>query len=435
MDPFVLALFAGIAAAAVLLGLIALLRRYVRILRLFAFPLIVGSLAVGVWVYLRLKPSHGVRLDSFFFWLVAFFLGAALLRVVGLYYFEIYLLAKRGMRLPPLLVGVSVLFAYMVVALLIFRVAFPDVGIAPLLATSAVTSLVLGLALQPILGNFFSGLVITVERPFRINDWIRYGGQGGTEGRVVDITWRTTHLRTRDNDNLIIPNGKIAETEILNFYYPHPLHMERIVVHAQFRTPPHRVERALLDASSRVEGLVENPSAQVFVIDFDEMGVIYELRVWTEDIANLPRIRSQTHREIWEDFRRHGITIPFPVRTLEIEPRARTVEVVSVDKPTVAAATANLWVSEGPDRGRAVMLLDGKPVLVGRSAHCDLALSQQQVSKEHFKLERVDGRYVLEDLQSTVGTTVNGERVERRELRDLDRIAIGETVLIFEHHV
>jgi len=436
VDRFVVALFAGIAAAAVLLGLLALLRRYVRILRLFAFPLIVGSLAVGVWVYIRLKPEHGVRLDSFFFWLVAFFLGAALLRVVGLYYFEIHLLGKRGTHLPPLLVGVSFLFAYVIVALLVFRVAFPDVSIAPLLATSAVTSLVLGLALQPILGNFFSGLVITVERPFRINDWIRYGSKDtGTEGRVVDITWRTTHLRTRDNDNLIIPNGKIAETEILNYYYPHPLHMERVVVHAHFRTPPHRVEKALLDASARVEGLLENPSAQVFVIDFDEMGVIYELRVWTEDIANLPRIRSQTHREIWEEFRRNDISIPFPVRTLEIEPRARTVEVMSVEKPTISAATANLWVSEGPDRGRAILLLDGKPALVGRGNHCDLALSQQQVSKEHFKLERVDGRYVLEDLQSTVGTTVNGERVERRELRDLDRIAIGDTVLIFEHHV
>jgi small-conductance mechanosensitive channel len=430
----VLALFAGIATAAALLALLAVLRRYVRLLRLLAFPLIVGSAAVGVWVYLRLKPEHTLALDSFFIWLVAFFLGAAVLRVLGLYYFEIHLQARRGLLLPPLLVGVSFLLAYLISGLLIFRVAFPDVSIAPLIATSAVTSLVLGLALQPILGNFFAGLVISVERPFRINDWIRYGGPSGTEGRVVDITWRTTHLRTRDNDNLIVPNGKIAETEILNYYYPHPLHMERILVHAHYRTPPHRVERALLDAASRVEGLVENPSGQVFLIDFAESGLVYELRVWTEDIASLPRIRSQTHREIWDEFRRQDIVIPFPIRTLEIEPHARTIEVVNVEKPTVAAATASLWVAEGPDRGRAIVLLDARPVLVGRSAHCDLPLSQQQVSKEHFKLERVDGRYVLEDLKSTVGTTVNGERVERRDLRDLDRIAIGETVLIFEHH-
>jgi small-conductance mechanosensitive channel len=430
----VLALFAGFATAGALLGLIAVLGRYVRLLRLLAFPLVVGAVAIGVWVYLRLKPEHTGALDSFFVWLVAFFLCAALLRVVGLYYFEIHLQTRRGLRLPPLLVGVSFLVAYSAVALLIFRVAFPEVGIAPLLATSAVTSLVLGLALQPILGNFFAGLVLTVERPFRINDWIRVGGPSGIEGRVVDITWRTTHVRTRDNDNLIIPNGKISETEILNYYYPHPLHMERIYVGAHYRTPPHRVERALLDAATRVEGLVENPSSQVFVVKFDDSAVTYELRVWTGDIANLPRIRSQTHREIWEEFRRQDISIPYPIRTLEIEPRARTVEVVSAEKPSVAAVSASLWVAEGPDRGKAIVLLDGESVLVGRASHCNLTLSEQQVSKEHFRLERDAAGYVLQDLQSTVGTEVNGERVERRALRDLDRVTIGETVLIFEHH-
>ncbi len=170
------------------------------------------------------------------------------------------------------------------------------------------------------------------------------------------------------------------------------------------------------------------------MLRFDDSAITYELRVWTEDIAALPRIRSQCHREIWEEFRRHDISIPYPIRTLEIEPRARTVEVVSAEKPSVAAVTASLWVAEGPDRGKAIVLLDGQSALIGRSNHCDLALSEQQVSKEHFRLERDAGGYVLQDLKSTVGTVVNGERVERQALHDLDRISIGETVLIFEHH-
>jgi small-conductance mechanosensitive channel len=435
-----LALLAGIGTAGGLFALIALLRRWVRLLRPLTFPLVVGSIAVGVWVYLRLKPEHQAALDSTYFVLVGFFLAAVLLRVIGLYYFEIYLQTRRGLRLPPLLIGVSFLVAYLAVGLLIFRVAFPEVSVAPLIATSAVTSLVLGLALQPILGNFFAGLVLTVERPFRINDWIRVGGPTGTEGRVVDITWRTTHVRTRDNDNLIIPNGKIAELEVLNYFYPHPLHMERILVGVHYRTPPHRVERAVLDAVARVEGLVENPSSQCFMLHFDDSAITYEIRVWTEDIAALPRIRNQVHREIWEEFRRRDITIPYPIRTLEIEPRARTLELVNVPQPTREVATASLWVTEGPDRGKAIVLLDGKPALIGRATHCDLALSEQQASREHFRIEldvtdaaRGAG-YVLKDLESKIGTVVNGERVEHRALRDLDRIAIGETILIFEHH-
>src|SRR5262249_21345195 len=132
-----------------------------------------------------------------------------------------------------------------------------DVG--PLLATSAVTSLVLGLALQPILANFFAGLVISVERPFRINDWIQVGDQ---EGRVVAITWRTTHLRTRDNDNIVIPNAKLADERVHNFYYPHPLHLLRVRVPVHYRHPPYRVRRVLADAAQGVPGVLDKPSAE-----------------------------------------------------------------------------------------------------------------------------------------------------------------------------
>ena len=421
---------AGIAAMAAVLGVVLVLRRYVRLLRLFGFPLVLAAAALGLGVFRALAPAHSTQVDTFFVWLVAFLLGAALLRVVGLYYFEIFLHGKRGLRLPPLLVGVSFLLAYLLTGFLVFRFTFGTVSFGPLLATSAVTSLVLGLALQPILGNFFAGLVLTVERPFRINDWVKVAG---TEGRVVQITWRTTHLRTRDNDNLVIPNGKIADQEILNYFYPDPLHMERIYVHAHYSTPPHRVERALLEAASRVEGLLERPSATVFLLGFDDSGIKYELRVWTEDIAGLPRISNQCRREIWEEFRRRGIVIPYPIRTLELEPRARTIEVVSAPSPTVAVPVAHLWVADGPYRGKAVALA-GESILVGRSSQCDLALNAPQVSKEHLRLERDGDSWVLRDLQSSLGTTVNGERVEHRALRDLDRIAIGDTVLIFEHH-
>ena len=135
-------------------------------------------------------------------------------------------------------------------------IAFPGLNIGPLLASGAVTSLVLGLALQPILGNFFSGLVISLERPFRIDDWIEYQG---IEAKVVGITWRTTRLRTRDNDDLVVSNARIAQEDVKNFYYPHPLHMERIYVGVHYRTPPYRVKQALLRAAARVDKVLDKP--------------------------------------------------------------------------------------------------------------------------------------------------------------------------------
>src|SRR4030095_9194813 len=120
-----------------------------------------------------------------------------------------------------------------------------------LLPPPRVPPLALGLALQPILGNFFAGLVISLEKPFRINDWIRVGDD---EGRVVAITWRTTHLRPPHNDNIVIPNGKIADERVLNYYYPHPMHLERVYVGVHYKTPPYRAKRALLEAAVGVAG-------------------------------------------------------------------------------------------------------------------------------------------------------------------------------------
>ena len=57
--------------------------------------------------------------------------------------------------------------------------------------------------------------MLSLEQPFRINDWIRYDD---TDARVVKMTWRTTHLRTRDNDDLVVPNARLADGELLNYF-------------------------------------------------------------------------------------------------------------------------------------------------------------------------------------------------------------------------
>ena len=86
-----------------------------------------------------------------------------------------------------------------------------------------------------------------------------------------------------------------------------------------YRTPPYRVKQALLDAADRTEGVLEKPSPEVYLLDFGDSAILYELRIWIEDIAHRPRIGSHCRSEIWEEFRRQGITIPYPIRTLEFE--------------------------------------------------------------------------------------------------------------------
>ncbi len=422
-----LALFGGVAAFALLTVAITAASRKVYLLRQVIFPLIVGAGVAAIQVYLWIVPKAGPVAVSLRNWLLAFLLIAGVLRLLGLYLFDVHLPARRGLRLPTMLPAVTMLLVYTIAALITLRLTFPKLDIAPLLATSAVTSLVLGLALQPILGNFFAGLVISAERPYRINDWIRVGDD---EGRVVAINWRTTHIRTRDNDDIVLPNAKMADERILNFYYPHTMHMIRTVIGAHYETPPYRVRRTLLEAAHAVRGVLENPAPEIFLLDFADSAILYEVRTFIEDVAQAPRIHSDLRYRIWEELRREGIQIPYPMRTIHLEPRARKVGTGDATEPPTAPP-ARLFVADGADRGKSLPL-GAEPATVGRSRSCSLSLAEVNASKEHLRIEWTESGYLLTDLGSSYGTRVNGRAASAAQLRPFDRIAIGETVLVFE---
>jgi small-conductance mechanosensitive channel len=417
-----LALAASLGTAALLIGAVLYLRRSLTIVRQLSFVLCVGAIAAALGMYALAGGPLPVDFEQVFGWLVVFLAAITLLRLIGLYVFDIHFRAHRGVQLPPLLAPATQAAAYLVTAFVLLRAWFPGLNLGPLLATSAVTSLVLGLALQPILGNLFAGIVISLEKPFRLEDWIKVGQ---VEGRVVEITWRTTHVRTRDNDNLIVPNGKIAEDYVLNFYYPNQMHLARVHVGAHYAVPPYRVRRALLECVAGVDGALDKPSPDVYVKEFGASAIEYELRVWIMDVADVDRIKSELMSRIWESFKRHGITIPFPIRTLEFAPRPKT------PARTTTMPCGRLFILEGAGSGATVELSE-RMLLVGRSDQAGLRLDDAQVSKEHARIEWTGTGYAIADLDSSFGTWVNGVRVSRGDLHPMDRITIGGTVLVFE---
>ncbi len=415
-----LTILCSFAVSAILISIVISLRRLL-IVRQLSFVLVVAAVAAGLRIFTLFTPGKYETFDQVLSWVLLFLGAITAIRLAGLLYFDLHL-PHRGVRLPSLLPMVTVGAAYFIAALITFKISFPEVGLAGLVTGSAITSLVIGLALQPILGNIFAGIVIGLEKPFRINDWIKIGD---IEGRVVSISWRTTHLRTRDSDNLIIPNAKMADDRILNYYYPHPMHLEKIVFGADYKSPPYRVRQALLAAAAGVPGALEKPTPDVFVLAFGESAIQYELRVWIEDIAQRPRIGSDIRTRVWEEFGRRGITIPFPMRTLAMAPRPR--------KSAAAgrSASARLFVALGQEAGHE-LAIGGARVLVGRTRTCDLPLTDTQASKEHIAIELQPEGFVLTDLETSNGTKLNGEPVTRAVLQHMDRIFIGDTVLVFE---
>lgn len=365
----------GVPAAVVYVALLALRRRYPA-MRALGLPVSLVAFALGVAIANVAGVGDMDRGGGVLAAIIWFFLIVMVIRGVTYLGYEVLLRRQWDIEVPPLLPRVTRFFIYAVSGAAIVTVAFPDTNVGPLLATSAVTSLVLGLALQPILTNFFAGVVIALERPFRINDWIQVGEH---EGRVTQITWRTTSIRTRQNDTVIFPNANMARETLTNYLYPHPLHMSRIYVGAHFLTPPHKVKAAMLAAAGQVDGVLARPSAEVYVNNFDESSITYELRSWVDDMGPLRRIESALRTQIWEQFRRNDIVIPFPIRTLEISPPDRSTRDPGSPPP------ARLVVSEGTGRGDSLELGAGD-LVVGRDPECDLVLSDPAASKRHLSI-------------------------------------------------
>lgn len=424
-----LTVLGSVGVLSLLIVILAALQRRFFWVRQLAFPLYVAAGVATLGIFARLQPWYQpVAVGRVLDWAWLFLGLITIFRLLGLYLFDVHLTAKREMRLPPLLPMVTMALIYLVTAFVTLRLSFPKLDVTALVATSAITSLVLGLALQPILGNFFAGLVISIEKPFRINDWIKVGEQ---EGRVTAITWRTTHLRTRDNDNLVIPNSKMADERVLNYLYPHPVHREKVRVGAPFDEPPYRVRRVLLDCVSGVSGVLDKPAPDVLLVSFEASAILYELRVWIDDVAQSHTIASDLRARIWEEFHREGIVIPYPVQTVEIARPVRH-RPETAEKEAAGPRSARLFVAEGPERGRSLALDGGGPATVGRSRSCSLALTDPNCSKEHLRLAWEDGAWMMTDLGSSKGTRVNGKPAERALLQPFDRIAVGDTVMIFE---
>ncbi len=378
------------------------------------------AFSAAVWLFFRLAG-----LPAFEKYASALAVAAALGGVVHIvisFLFTVFFSRRRDIHLPPLLRNVILGVTYISILLVALKAAVPEFSLSPLLLASGVLSLVLGLALQDVLSNLIAGVTLSVEKPLRKDDWVVIGGK---EGKVVEITWRTTKIVTRRNDYLIFPNRLVAEGEVTNYNYPDRIHQQIIEVGLPYSTLPTIAEEALLEAAARVPDVLDRPRPIVYLRSFDDSAITYGLKVAVDHYDHLWVIESDIRKEIYFALKRYGVVIPFPIRTVQLhqgeppstewkEPYLRRLQVVS-----------------GHRKGD-VFPLQQETVGIGRGAECEIDLRDPTTSKEHARIVRRDNEYFIEDTGSKHGTFVNGGKVEKKKLRSGDEIAIGDSVLRFE---
>jgi len=174
----------------------------------------------------------------------------------------------------------------------------------------------LGFAFKDLFGNIIAGMVILTQQKFKIEDVIKVNGQ---LGRITSIEMRTTEVRAFDGTNLIIPNADMLTNTVQN-YTANTFRRLSLEVGVHYSTPlPYAIDTAL--AAVKSHGLVvADPKPEVLTTAFGESSVTLEVRFWIESTARWWSVHSEVVQAIKAGFDEAGITIPFPIRTLSLDP-------------------------------------------------------------------------------------------------------------------
>ena len=241
---------------------------------------------------------------------IIFFIIVFILRLFDSFLHIWYIKRKLPFPLPKVLHSFIMLVLYLVVFFGILK-AMLGINITPFLATSAVLTMVLGLSLQGVLGNIFSGLSLHMIDTLKREDWIKVGA--ADEGRVIETNWRETKILDRYSNVVIIPNNVVASEILINYSRPDVKTALTFPVKVSFGSPPASVTKALQEAASNVPEILASPTPQVYSTGYDDFGVSYTLKFWIADYSQKYEIIGKIGRLIWYKLKRQKIEIPVPV--------------------------------------------------------------------------------------------------------------------------
>lgn len=260
------------------------------------------------------------------------------------------------------------------------------------LVSSTVISAVVGLALQDVLKNVFSGMALELERPFQRGDWILVDGQ---PLQVIDTSWRSTRLRSNEGVEVYEPNSAFSTARLTRYGSGAQAVGINFQVGLSYDAPPAKVKAALVAAAKSAPRAVATPAPEAFLDSYGDSAIVYRLRVWTHAVGQLTAFRDEVYSRVWYELQRQDLAVPFPIRTVQVHhadrerrgreharvERARrllgAVDIFRELEPQVierlAQATAlrhydrgELLVREG-ERGESLFVVERGRVLVSKS--------------------------------------------------------------------
>jgi small-conductance mechanosensitive channel/CRP-like cAMP-binding protein len=242
---------------------------------------------------------------------------ALIVALINRYVWDLYFEKKRQTPIPHFLREVVGGIIFLIVLLFILSYGYhAETQLKGLLAGSGVIAIILGFAGQNLFAGIIGGISIQINRPYKVGDWLQVGERFA---EVKEINWRSTRLCTNDNIYLDIPNNEMVSHEIVNLHYPTEVHAMRIRVGVEYKNPPNVVKDALYRAASTAKNVLPEPKVRIFLVDFADFAVIYEIKYYMGNHSRINETNDAVRTNVWYELKRRGITIPFPIRTLQVQ--------------------------------------------------------------------------------------------------------------------
>jgi len=199
-----------------------------------------------------------------------------------------------------------------------FAVAFDTLGInlSALFAAGAIAAIALGIAMQNISQDFVAGVILLLERSIKPGDVLE------VEGRFVRVDRmgvRATIAHTLDDEELIMPNSRLIQSNVKNYTLRDSIYRLRASVGVLYSSDMALVRKTLEEIALAIPWRRREPEPMVLMAEFGDSAVVYEVSVWVDDPWLIRRLKSQLHEAIWSAFQEKGIVIAFPQLDLHLD--------------------------------------------------------------------------------------------------------------------
>lgn len=307
--------YGPVIAINLLLGFVLLRvarRMLLHTVQALGFVLIILAAAAAASMLGSAGPARGLQEAA------TIILGALLIRLTGLALFRL-VLSRMGLHPPRILEELLILVAYL--GWLLVRLSYAGLDLSGLLASTAVITAVLAFAMQDTLGNILSGLALQLDHSIHIGDWVQIET---VSGRVTQVQWRYTAVRTLMGEVVLIPNSLLMKSQVtLTGGLSVPSRLRTVMFYCDFDVDPrivvHTVEHELSQAT--LANVAAHPGLSCAVLDFSNGVIGYALRYWLTNPEVPGGTDSLIRQHLYALFRRQGWRMGAPSQDLRVDRR------------------------------------------------------------------------------------------------------------------